>query len=199
MLTPGPGHHAHPCAVPAARHGSAPSEPPPGKPVPAEISETRMRSDMRDLQACSWGLARALASLHKDTRWVLPACGVPGCCTPWERMTASPGMRAQCSSQQLNTMFSSRAERNPPLMLFWNKEPQIPSLQSPLSHQRPFAEAPPPLHGGRGPSGKGQTMVGPNHPCHLLLSPMSLPSGGLHAAAEGIQPKALCAETPTRL
>lgn len=67
MLTPGPGHRAHPCAVPAAHHGSAPSEPPAGKLLPAEISETHMRLDTRDLQACSWGLARALASLHKDT------------------------------------------------------------------------------------------------------------------------------------
>lgn len=136
---------------------------------------------------CSQGLQRALALLHKGTRmgsycpwgpWVLHSLGVGD-------------TRALCSLQQLNTMCRSRAEGNPPLMLFWKKSPEshhqgVPFLPSP----------PPPLRGGRGRSAALRRCERPNHgelkmPLPSPVPPTSQPSRGPHTAAEAIQPKAL--------
>lgn len=144
---------------------------------------------------CSQGLARALAPLHKDT------CMGSSCpWGPWVLHTLGVGdTRALCSLQQLNTMCRSRAERNPPLMLFWKKSPEshhqgVPFLPSPLL----------PLQGGRGPSAALRTCEKPNHgelkpPCHPLFPPHPSQADARTQQQRLHSPKPCAAETPTRL
>lgn len=84
-------------------------------------------------------------------------------------------------------------------MLFWNKEPQIKSLGSPLSHQQPFAKSPTASaqregtqHCTEDETGdvKGQTTVRPNRFC---LAEACTQQQRLSS------PKPCAAETPTRL
>lgn len=131
--------------------------------------------------------AGGLCSLQQLTGWGRPICDA------FREQRASDHITTARTPRNLEDLQDHPVQPSP----YHRYHPlnHVPKSES-FSRQQPLAKHP--LHSRKEPRGAPRMQQemwkatrGTKPPCHLLLFPQTLPRRGLHAAAEGFQPKAL--------